>query len=287
MSSLNLTLKPAQTELVAKPGVSLTQAYQVTNNSDSSLMVSTSVLPWLPAGSDGSLTYSNVFPDPNFSFGLANSDLQLGQSFLLRPGQSRQLVLKIKSNPDTPYSDSYFTFFVSQDLTNTLNSDSNLAAASGRLGSHLLISTSADQSPSSRASILGFTVSPRFKDLFFPRLQFKALVQNRSGYFFKTVGKLTITKNNLTIKEFDLFPQNVLASASRSVACNSGNLPVACNLDPPFWPGRYTATLTLDSSLASAPASVNFYVFPYLLLIITVLLTAIVLAFIRLRKPKY
>ena len=286
MSSLNLTLKPAQTELVAKPGVSLTQAYQVTNNSDSSLMVSTSVLPWLPAGSDGSLTYSNVFPDPNFSFGLANSDLQLGQSFLLRPGQSRQLVLKIKSNPDTPYSDSYFTFFVSQDLTNTLNSDSNLAAASGRLGSHLLISTSADQSPSSRASILGFTVSPRFKDLFFPRLQFKALVQNRSGYFFKTVGKLTITKNNLTIKEFDLFPQNVLASASRSVACNSGNLPVPCVLDPPFWPGRYIATLTLDPSLASAPASVNFYVFPYSFLLLAIFLTAFIVTLLRLRQPK-
>jgi hypothetical protein len=113
MASLDLTLKPAQIELVAKPGVSLTQAYQVTNNSDSSLMVSTSVLPWLPVGADGSLTYDGVFPNPDFSFSLANSDLQLGQSFLLRPGQSRQLVLRIKSDPATPLADSYFTFFVS------------------------------------------------------------------------------------------------------------------------------------------------------------------------------
>jgi hypothetical protein len=131
------------------------------------------------------------------------------------------------------------------------------------------------------------TVSPSFKDTFFPRLQIRALIQNRSAYFFKSAGKLTITKNNLIIKELDLFPQNVLALASRQVACNSGNLPVPCTLDPPFWPGKYTATVSLDPSLASASASTTFYVFPYSFLLLTVLLfAAFSLSLLFLRKPK-
>jgi hypothetical protein len=286
MPSLDLTLKPAQLEMVAKPGASFTQAYQVTNNSDSSLMVTTSVLPWLPTGSDGSLTYDNVFPNPNFSFSLNNSDLQLGQSFRLPPHESRQLVLKVKSDPSTPLSDSYFTFFVSQDLTGSLNPDLNFTAASGRLGSHLLISTSTGPSTSSRASVSGFAASPRFKDILFPQLQFQAKVNNLSSYFFKTAGNLTVTKNNLVIREIDLFPQNVLAGSSRSVSCSSGNVPVPCTLTPPFWPGKYTATLTLDPSQAPASASISFYVFPYSFLALTVLLVALILALTRCRQTK-
>jgi hypothetical protein len=286
MSSLDLTLKPAQLEMIAKPGASFTQAYEVTNNSDSSIPVSTSVLPWLPVGSDGSLTYDNVFPNPDFSFSLNNSDLQLGQTFLLHPHETRQLVLKVKSDPSTPLADSYFTFFVSQDLTNTLNPDSDFAAASGRLGSHLLISTSANQSPSSRASITSFKVSPDLKDIFFGNLQFQAKVQNLSGYFFKTAGKLTITKDNLPIKEFDLFPQNVLADSSRSVSCNSNNLPVPCTLNAPLWPGKYVATLSFDPSQVSASASVSFYVFPYSFLLLILFFAILFFSFTRFFKPK-
>ena len=275
MSSLNLTLKPAQLEMIAKPGASFTQAYEVTNNSDSSLYLTTSVLPWLPAGSDGSVTYDRVYPNPNFSFSLNNSDLTLGQTFALRPHATRQLVLKVKSSPSTPLSDSYFTFFISQDLTNTLTPDSNFAAASGRLGSHLLISTSANQSVSSQAAVTGFSVSPKLKDIFFSDLQFQALVQNHSGYFFKTAGKLTVTKNNLVIQELSLFPQNVLADSSRSVSCSSDNLPVPCIINPPFWPGKYTATLSLDPAQASASASISFYVFPYSFLLLAVILTGL------------
>ena len=285
MSTLDLTLKPAQIEMVAKPGAAFTQAYLVTNNSDSSLVLTSSVLPWLPVGADGSLTYDNVPANPDFSFTLANSDLRLGQSFLLRPGQSRQLVLKVKSDPNASLSDGYFTFFISEDMSNTLNPDGNLSAATGRLGSHLLISTADSENVSSQAAVTGLSVSPRLKDIFFPQLQIQAKITNRSAYFFKAAGQLTITKNNLIISELDLFPQNVLASASRSVSCNSGNLPVPCAINPPFWPGKYTATLTLDPSLAAAPASISFYVFPYSFLLLIVLIAASIYAFARL-QPK-
>ena len=272
MSSLNLTLKPAQLEMTVKPGASFTQAYQLTNNSDSSLTVNTSVLPWLPTGSNGSLTYDNVFPNPNFSFSLNNSDLRLGQTFLLQPHQSRQLVLKIKSDSSASPGDSYFTFFISQDLTTSLNPDTNFTAASGRLGSHLLISLSQNQSVSSQASVQSLSVSPLFKDILYPQLRFEAKVQNLSSYFFKSAGKLTISKNNLPIRELNLYPQNVLALSSRSINCIDNDLPAACTLNPPLWPGKYTVTLDLDPSQASASASTSFYVFPYSLLLLAIII---------------
>jgi hypothetical protein len=285
MPNLDLTLKPAQIELVARPGVTITQAYNVVNNSDSSVMLSTGIAPWKPEGTDGTVTYENVPPNPNFQFSLSNADLKLGQSFILRPHDTRQLVLKIKSASGVSQSDSYFTFFVIQDLTNSLNPDSTQTAASGRLGSHILLSTSTSENPSSQASISNFKASPLFKDIFFPAIRFEALANNKSDYFFKTTGKLSVTKNNLLIKEFDLFPQNVLKDASRSVVCSEGNQPIPCTLNPPFWPGAYTATLNLDPTLSAPASTITFYVFPYTLVIIFIFCLSFFFLFLRFLRP--
>lgn len=261
MPSLDLTLKPAQLEFVAKPGASFTQAYQVTNNSSSPVVVSTSVEPWLPAGPDGSVTYQNVLSNPDFEFSLNNADLKLGQSFLLRAGESRQLVLKVKSSATTPQHDYYFTFFLTQDLTSSLDSDSNFTSAAGRLGSHLLISTSNTESPVSEAKITNFSASSHLVDTFFPHLQFTGQITNSSVYFFKPVGQLSLSKNGLLVQKMTIFPNNVLASSSRSFFCQSDNQPVVCTFSPPFWPGLYQATVTLDSP--SASATTTFFVFPF------------------------
>ncbi len=263
--SLNLTLSPAQLELIARPGITITQAYNITNNSDSSVVLSTNVAPWKPKGFDGSVTYENTPSNPNFEFSLSNADLKLGQSFLLQPRQTRQLVLKIKSNSNASQTDSYFTFFVIQDLSNTFVSDTSQSGATGRIGSHILISTSDTENVVSKASISDFKALPKFKDILFPAIRFEALANNKSAYFYKTNGKLTVTKNNSVIKEFDLYPQNVLADSSRQIMCQNNNEPVICSLNPPFWPGKYTATINLDSSLGSPSATITFFIIPYIL----------------------
>jgi len=251
---LNLTIKPAQTELVAKPGVTITQAYTITNQSSTSVTLTTEVLPWVPVGTDGSVSYQTT-RSPSHQFSLSNSDLSLGQKFTLKPGENRQLVLKIKSTPDTPLADSYYTFFVSQDFFGE-------SSASARLGSHLLLSTSNSETINSDLSLSNFSVSPLFKDIFFPRLVFSAQIDNSSSHYAKPEGKLTITKNNLVIQELDIFPNNVLAHHSRDLMCNQNNEPVPCTLSPPFWPGAYTATIKLNSTTVTT----TFFVLPYSLL---------------------
>lgn len=286
MATLNLTLKPAQIELVAKPGTTLTQAYSVINNTDTSLVLTTQVLPWQASGTDGSLTYTNVPTNPNLEFSLNNADLRLGQTFILKPHETRQLVLKIQSADSVSLSDAYYTFFVSQELTNSFNTDSSLTSTSARLGSHILLSSSTSETPVSQFSVKSLSISPQFKDILFPQLKINAEIFNSSKYFAKTTGKLTITKNNLVIKELDLFPHNVLSNNSRQINCVANDNPVPCVLDPPFWPGSYTATITLDPALSAAPVSQTFYVFPYSLLLLLLLISSITLTLRRLRKPK-
>ena len=169
MPSFNLTLKPAQTELVALPGSTIIQTYDVTNNSQQTLTLSTQVLPWVPVGDDGSVSYDQALPNSHLLFSLGNSDLILGQTFDLPPGQKRQLVLKIKSDTTVPLADNYLTFFINQTPA-FATADSSQASATGRIGSHLLISYSASDSPHSQFSLRHFIVSPRFRDIFFPPL---------------------------------------------------------------------------------------------------------------------
>ena len=64
----NLSLSPSQIEFVLKPGVTLTQAYQVTNESDQPITLNTQVLPFLPSGNNGSVVYHNLISNPNINF---------------------------------------------------------------------------------------------------------------------------------------------------------------------------------------------------------------------------
>lgn len=269
----NTTLKPAQVELVAKPGITLTQAYNVINNSNSPIVVSASVAKWNPTGTSGLVTYDGIDASPNFEFSLANSDLRLGQSFVLRPSENRQVVLKIKSTSATPSGDNYFTFFINQDLGGQLNSDSTGGQATGRIGSHLLISTSTTQSPVSTLKTKEITFSPRFTDIFFPKVSINALITNESDYFTKTTGKITVSHRGQIVTETELFPHNVLAHSDRSVACLSNNEPVPCILHPPFWPGIYTVTIN--------NLSANFYVIPFSLIIFGIIVGSFVYSLIR------
>lgn len=286
MSNFNLTLEPAQSELIAKPNSGFTQAYSITNNSQSQIVLTTEVLPWAPLGNTGLITYNHnqVESNPHLQFSLTNADLYLGQSFTLKPGEKKQLVLKVKSDSTIPLTDSYFTFFVNQDLTNSLASDISATSATARLGSHLLLSTSITENPASQFSIDQFSINPRFKDILFSQVQFTSTIYNSGNYFNKSAGKITVTKNGLIVKELNIFPRNILAHSSRQIDCLSDNQPIPCTLDPPFWPGAYTATMTLDPAFGSKSISTTFFVFPYTFIVSIVVLATLIFFLTKIRS---
>ena len=277
----NLSLSPPQSEYILKPGVTLIQAYEVTNNSDQVITVNTKVLPFLPSGDNGSVTYSNLISNPNINFSLNNSDVQLGQPFTLKANETKQLVLKITANSQTKLSDYYSTFFVYQSLDTSAN-DTNISQTTGQIGSHILLSVSDTESLKTEGAIQKFLTTPKIKDVFFTHINFSGQIQNNSYYFFKTAGKITIKKGDKVVKELNLDSQNVLANFYRQFYCNNQS---ACTLSPPLWPGHYTATIALDSSLNTNPLSVSFFVLPLSPVAILGFLCLVGFLFSKLKKP--
>ena len=259
----DITLKPAQTEFVALPGGVITQLYDITNNSDTSLTVDASILPWKPVGSNGSVDYENISLNLNIHFSATN-DSKLQSPFVLMPKSTRQFILKINISDDTSLGDYYYTFFISQKQSNSF--DSSFSGTSGKIGSHILLSVSQTENPATHISVDNFKATPKLKDIFFTPVTFNAQINNQSGYFFKTIGNLTITKNNLILKKIDLLPLNVLAGHNRNLQCIE-----SCTLSPPFWPGAYTATINFDPSVSDKSFSTTFFVFPFSLLILLVI----------------
>lgn len=261
MAAIDLSISPAQVEFVAKPGAIITQAYEVTNNSPSTVYLTPSVESWLPFGSNGQVTYNNVLSNPSLNYSLLNSDLKLNQTFSLGPNSSTQLVLVIKSASNTPLGDSYSTLFLTQDSDPALTSDSPSTAA--RIGSHILLSISSVETPESTSTISNVTITPFFKDILLTPINFSATINNQSDYFFATKGEIVLSKNDLIINKLTLFPHNVLANHSRTLACQKEDQPTPCHLNPPFWPGKYVLSINLDSHPNGPVFTSSFFVLPY------------------------
>jgi len=252
----DITLSPSVSEISITPGNKFILAFNMTNNTNSELILNSSVDTWLPRGNTGQIVYTNVYADPNISFSLNNADLSLGQEFTLGPAQKKQLVLKINAPTSVSRRDHYYTFFISQ-----VGSEQSLA----KIGAHIIISTQDKQEVD--LNIEKFSISPFIKDTFFKPITFDALIKNNGKQHTKTIGKLTISKNDTKIKEFIVSPDTVLAGYNRSLRCvNDKAEIIPCALTPPFWPGIYKVNLELNSQKAVS-FETAFFVFPFSIVI--------------------
>ncbi len=275
----NISISPPQTELVIKPSGHFTQAYQVKNNGNQTLYLSTSIKQWLPADSTGTINYFDTSTD-QISFSLANADLNLGQNFILKPGQDKQIVLKLVSSKATPDQDYYFTFFISQ-----IDQGGSTSSSLGQIGAHILMSSSTNLTTQPKATINSIKTTPKLKDIFFRPISLSVDLQNQSDNFFKAEGKLIIQKGGKIIKELAINPQNILANSSHYLTCLENDQVIPCSISPPFWPGPYTATLKLESEINYTSFPSTFLVLPYSIFALIIVISAFVL-FIKKSKDR-
>ena len=277
MAAIDLTIKPAQTEIVLNQNTSAyTQAYDIINNSSEAIRLFPSVETWIPSDSQGSVVYSSSLTNNDFSFSLVNSDLRLGQDFILAAHQKKQLVLRVSANsPDS--TDGYYTFFVNQKpINDSISSQQNL----GRLGSHILISSNVEGAPRS-LEVKNFTLSPQIKDIF-QKINISGEVYNPDIHYQAINGRIVISKNNQELFEQHLFPYTILAKNYRTLTClDSSQEPSPCSLPVPLWPGYYQGKIILNNS--STPSlTFSFFIFPYSIVIFIIIVFAIL--FLSLRK---
>jgi len=271
----NISISPPQTELVIKPSSRFTQAYQVKNNGNQTLYLSTSIKQWIPIDNTGAINYFDS-PTDQISFSLTNADLNLGQNFILKPGQDKQIVLKLISSKTTPDQDFYFTFFINQ-----VNQGGSTSSSLGQIGAHILMSSSTNLTTEPKASINSLKTSPKLKDIFFRPISFQVDLQNQSDNFFKAEGKIVIQKGSKIIKELAINPQNILADSSHFLTCQDNP---NCSISPPFWPGSYTATLKLDSEVSHTSSPYTFLVLPYSIFALFFIIFGIILLAKKFKK---
>lgn len=271
-----VTLSPAQTEIQIIPGATYIKAYTITNNSDTDLSFFTSIESWVPQGTDGNTSFSTMLPK-NFNFSLSNSDLNIGQHFTILPKQSKQIILKIKTDPKLTPQDYYLTIFFNQ-ISNLSQNNQNLI----KIGSHILISASTEENPKIEASVTKFSTSPIVSDSFFGKINVTGLIQNDSSFFFKPDAALILSKNKTLFKEIKVFPQNVLPSHQRQILCQSPDQkPIVCRFDKPLWPGIYQ--ISIKSDKPHLDSSITIYIFPFSIIIPLIIIFLI----IRKLKPNY
>lgn len=281
MASFDLSLEPAQIEITLKPSAVFTQAYNITNNSTETLLLSSSISAWIPSDNQGSVTYLDNFDSP-LLFSLSNSDLKLGQDFLLKPDQKKQLVLKI-INPSPNQSDYYFTFFISQKPLNTTQSNhQNLA----KIGSHILITTTNKDTLSSNLEVSNLNLIPFLKDVFIP-LKINGEILNNGQNYTSIDGKITVYKNNQIYSEQNLFPYTVIPQHSRLINClNSNDEATPCHLKIPLWPGKYQGLISFNGNPTKDEYPFSFYVFPYTITIFILFLFLFFYLFLRKKTKK-
>ncbi len=278
MSQFNVTIKPAQTEIILHPNTTFVQAYDVTNNSTETILLNSSVSTWVPADNLGSVNYTNTTTPLQFT--LSNADLKLGQDFTIKAGQKKQLVLKV-SNPSSEENDYYLTFFITQKpINSSITGRQNFA----KIGSHLLVSTTKQSSYASELEVSQLSTSPSIKDIFTP-INISGEIFNNGKHFSQINGQITIRKNNLTLWQQNLFPYTVTSQNSRLIFClNSNNESTPCKINAPLWPGLYHASIVLNGNSSKYEYSFQFFVFPYSIIIFISTLFLIILMFIKTNK---
>ena len=275
-----LGLYPSLLEVTIKPDRSITQVYQLSNQGESDLFLTSQLVPFVPTDEKGGVLLKEEETSPAQAWiSFQNADLELGQSFVLKAKEEQQLVLKIKVPEQAPEDDYYLTLL----LTSQSQSDfsQNSVQPQIKIGSHLLLTVSQTGEPPRKAEITELKLSNAWLKIghwqiidSFVNPLFLLKVTNTGRSLFKPMGSLNITGMTGQTYRLDLLPENVLVKSSRQIQCFSPdqNQPIPCHLKTgwrtKFLLGSYQAKVSfgLDKISDDYTKTISFLAFPFYLI---------------------
>jgi len=300
----SLGIYPPLLEVMMMPGKSITQVFRLENSGDE-MILNTQIVPFEPADEFGNIslrgsTSGEVEPPKNW-FNFENADISLGKPFVLKAGQTKQIVLRIKIPQDTREDDYYFTFLFSSEPSARISGTATQEA--GVIGANILLTVSRTGKPVKKGEVIEFSTqhfcllsSPASlreagRAVFclpildsFDKPEFLLRVKNTGRAFWKPFGKIKIEGILGQKWEQELLPENVLAGSIRQirVATESARLDSARLAQPAFLVGPYRAKaeFSLDEEGGSQISStaISFLALPIKALI--GVLTGCVIVFI-------
>jgi len=278
--SLSLSIYPPLLEVMIKPGKTITQAYQLANQSDSNLVMTSKILAFEPADEFGNIQLKSDSPSPISDwFSFQNSDLNLGDNFVLKSGQKQQIVLKIKV-PENALEDDYYLTLLFESRPE-LNLNQSNSQNKIQIGTNLLVTVSETGEPPRKAEITEFRIenawfklgSWQFIDSFVNPL-FVLRIKNIGRSLFKPMGTLSVSGWTGGKYFLDFLPENILTKSVRQIQCFSvdKNQPSSCQLKVnwknKFLIGSYQAQVSfgLDKISEDYQQTIHFFAFPFTLI---------------------
>lgn len=288
--TISLSIYPPLLEVTLKPGKSITQVYKITNNSEQDFIMNSQIVSFEPSDELGNvqLNSDNQSPAKEW-FSFQNADLQLGQSFLLKSGQTQQVVLAVKTPPQAKEDDYYLALLFETQLS-SLNKELSNAQAQAKIGANILLTVSETGEPPRKAEIAEFKIQKtKFKIIdSFTQPQFVLKIKNSGHSLFKPMGTITTTGWLKQKYLLDLLPENILTKSTRQIACESNSESKICRLPSKFLFGPYETKIEfgLDKISSDYTAKITFIALP-IKLIFVVLLLIILIIIVKLVQNRF
>lgn len=277
----SLSIWPPLLEVMVQPGRTVTQVYKITNSADEQILVA-KVLPFEPKDEFGNINLLNIPSLLNpLSFSFEGSGITLGRPFLLKSGESKDLVLKLTVPKRTPEKDFYASLVFETSPVGKIGLSQSQTAA--KIAGNLLITVSTEGKPAKKAKILEFS-APKIIDCFDP-VHFILRIENINSAFFKPFGEIKIEGIFNQQGKIKLLPENILAGYSRNLTISPWKEKFIVG------PFRAKAEFSLDPpENGQVPegeklsAETNFLALPYKAILALIVICLILLTFKNLPK---
>ena len=272
--TFSLSIWPPLLEVMIQPGRDVTQVYKIANLADEQTLVA-KVLPFEPSDSEGNINLLNIPSLLNpLIFSFENSEIKLGKPFLLKPGENKDLVLKISVPKRTPEKDYYASLVFENSPEGKIGLSQSQTAA--KIAGNILITVSIDGQPPKKGRILEFS-APKIIDSFDP-VNFVLEIENVGPAFFKPFGEIKIEGVFNQTGKIKILPENILAGFSRKM-----------HLEP--WknkfilgPFRARVEFTIDEEGEKLSAQTNFLALPHKAILALIIIILILITFKNLPK---
>jgi len=279
--SFSLSITPPLLEVMMIPGKTITQVYRLANQGATSLIYS-QIVAFEPADDLGNINLELGSQLPASSnqqflswFSWQNVDITLPGTFLVKSGETQELVLRLQVPKDAEEKDYYTSLVFSVNPKGHLVSTTGTQAA-GMLAANILLTVSKDGNPPKNGKIIDFSV-PEFSlfnlkfRLFdsFDKIPFTLKVANTGQSLFKPQGSVKIiSPSDKEVEFLEIAVQNILARSQRK-------LYIVGNEETPLkeisWQprglkiGRYKAlaNLVIDDSNIKMENTISFFMFPW------------------------
>lgn len=207
---IQLSIEPSVLEVAIKPGKTITKAFQVKNQGSSDVSLKFVLRDFT---ADNKTGQPHLLDTSSFPYaGLANSEFELGDEFLLPAGESTQAVLKLEVPENAVEKDWYF-LLIAQSSSDDSFAGVTQAHPQGSVAANVLVRITQDNIiPLNWRLELNL---PRFIDSL-QSLSFEPLIHNDSTtYAIPEVNVVILDWRGQIISEQQGLAQRVLSDSSR------------------------------------------------------------------------